>query len=334
MLFQPAIIALLLVAGLGLLALAAAAPGALQMVRHWDLASGSRRQLGFERRTWLMSTLVRFVLFAQLAALLLFVLNAERMAPQFVGAMCAVGTLQANGWGFPALLAQLALFFAAAQWLLIDHADNQARDYPLLRIKYGLLLTLLLPLVGLVFALQLAYFSNLRADVITSCCGSLFSVDAQSVAGELAGLPPGPALAGFYLVLLATLAAHAHHLRTRRGAALAGLFSALAFVVGIAGIVSFLALYIYEHPHHHCPFCLLQAEHGYIGYLLYPPLFAAAVSGTGVGVLAPFRHRPGLRPVLPALMARLSRLALAGFVLFLALTSVLIARSGLKLLGA
>ena len=49
MLFQPAVIALLLAAGLGLLALGAAAPAALQMVRHWDLASGSRRQLGFER---------------------------------------------------------------------------------------------------------------------------------------------------------------------------------------------------------------------------------------------------------------------------------------------
>ena len=71
MLFQPAIIALLLAAGLAVLMLAGAAPFAVQVIRHWDIGSGSERQLALERRTYLFSTLLAFVLVAQLAALLL-----------------------------------------------------------------------------------------------------------------------------------------------------------------------------------------------------------------------------------------------------------------------
>ena len=41
MFFQPAILALLLASGLGLAALLVASPWVLQLVRHWDLRSGS-----------------------------------------------------------------------------------------------------------------------------------------------------------------------------------------------------------------------------------------------------------------------------------------------------
>lgn len=332
MILQPAIIALLLCAALGFAALALSSPASWQLVRHWQPQSGSRLQLALERRTYLMSVLVRFVLVSQIAALLLFVYNAERMAVQFVGAMCAVGTLQANAWGFPALLAQIALFFAASSWLLLDHADRQARDYPLVRLKFAALLVLLLPLTGTVLALQGLYFGNLRADVITSCCGSLFSADSPSVSGTLAALPPRPAMLAFYLSVLLACAANLHYRLRLRGAWLAGASSALAFVAAIVGIIAFVSLYIYEHPHHHCPFCILQAEHGYYGYALYLPLFAASACGVGVGVLAPFSARPGLRAVMPALCARLAGWAAAGFALFLVLATLMIQSSNLILL--
>ena len=153
MLFQPAIIALLMAAGIAVIMLLAAAPFAVQVIRHWDIASGSERQLALERRTYLFSTLLSFVMVVQLAALLLFVFNADRLSVMFVGAMCAVGTLNVNGWGFPSLMTQIGVFFLATTWLAINHVDNQARDYPLVRIKYGLLL-LLLPALATSFWLE------------------------------------------------------------------------------------------------------------------------------------------------------------------------------------
>ncbi len=174
MIFQPAIIALLLAAGLSLAMLATASPFALQLIRHWDLGSGSERQLRLERLTYLFSMMVALVCGLQVLSTLLFVFNADRMSVMFVGAMCAVGALNANAYGFPALYAQLALFFFAATWLAINRLDNQARDYPLTRLKYRLLLAYA-PLAALVLYLQFNYFIRLEADVITSCCGSMFS---------------------------------------------------------------------------------------------------------------------------------------------------------------
>ncbi len=331
MLFQPAIIALLLASAVSVALLAASAPFAWQLVRHWDIQSGSERQLRLERRTYLMSTLLAFVFATQLVALLLFVFNADKMAVMFVGAMCAVGALNANQFGFPALLAQILVFFLAAAWLTVNHADSRAEDYPLVKVKYGLLLGIL-PFVALAFGLQLEYFLNLRADVITSCCGSLFSGEAKTLTGDAAALPPKPALALFYGALAAAVAAAAFHAHRLRGAyAVAGL-SALAFVAALTGILSFVSLYVYEHPHHHCPFCLLKPEYGYQGYWLYLPLFAATAAGLGVGALHPFARVASLSAVLPALSRRLAWIAAIGFALFAAVASIMIAHSNLILL--
>ena len=50
-----------------------------------------------------------------------------------------------------------------------------------------------------------------------------------------------------------------------KGAYLFASLSGIAFVVSLASILSFISLYFYELPTHHCPFCILQKEYGYIG---------------------------------------------------------------------
>ena len=331
MLFQPAIIALLLASGVAVAMLAAAAPFAVQVIRLWDIASGSERQLQLERRTYLFSTLAVFVMAVQLVALLLFVFNADRMAEMFVGAMCAVGTLNVNPYGFPALLAQMAVFFLAAAWLAVNHVDTRAPDYPLVRIKYALLL-ILLPALLLSFGLQLKYFLNLRADVITSCCGSLFSGDAQGLAAEVAALKPAPAMVLFYATLAVATGLTFFHARTQRAGYLAAAASAAAFVASLVGVLSFVSLYLYEHPNHHCPVCILKPEYGHQGYWLYVPLFAATAAGLGVGALQPFRNVASLRTIVPAAAARLAGVAAIGYLLVAAIATYFVLHSNLILI--
>ncbi|MEY2631850.1 MAG: hypothetical protein RIR00_504 [Pseudomonadota bacterium] len=333
MLFQPAIIALLLVAGTAVLLLALVTPGLIELLRHWDLSSGSSRQLRLERRTYLYSTLTGFVLAAQGLALLLFVFTADRLALRFVGAMCAVGTLNVNPWGFPALGSQVAVFFAASLWLILNHLDNQARQYPLIRLKYGLLLGLL-PLLVLNLVLQWRFFSGLKAQVITSCCGSLFSGEARTLAAELSALPPQPAMLlsalGLGLVLL--LAAWHRRDGGRASACATALAGALAFAAGLLAVLSYLSLYLYEHPHHHCPFCLLKPEYHYQGYALYLPLFVASVAALGTGLVRACAGRPGLALLAPRLSRRLAGVALAGYSLFALLAALAVWQSRLILI--
>lgn len=332
MLTGPAVLAL---GGVGLtvsLLMLIAGVFALQVVRHWDIASGSERQLALERRTYLIATLVAWCFTTQILSLLLFVYNAEQMSSQFVGAMCATGVLNVNAWGWPTLFLKMAVFFAGAAWLLLNRVDNQAPDYPLVRVKYGLLLAIV-PLVLAETAALLAFFANLDPDVITSCCGSLFTAEGEGVAAEVAGLDPALSLLAMYGSGLAFLGAGALYLwRERGGSALAPL-GALAFAVALAAVVSSIALYVYEHPHHHCPFCLLKPGHGYIGYGLYVPLFAGTALALGIGLIHPWRRIPSLRAVVATDGRRLARLALAAFGIFYGLATYAVVASNLSMEG-
>ena len=332
--FQPAIIALLLASALCVLALAASAPFALEVIRRWDIRSGSERQLQLERRTYLFSTLLTFVLALQLAAVLLFVFNAEKMSGMFVGAMCAVGTLNVNAFGFPALNAKIAVFFLAAMWLAINHVDTRARDYPLVRIKYALLLVLA-PLLAASAWIELQYFLGLKADVITSCCGSLFSEGSPTLAAEASALPPLPAMWLFYGSLGAAIALAAWHGyrggRSGWSAYALATASAIGFAATIAGILSFVSLYIYEHPNHHCPFCILKPEYGYQGYWLYVPLFGATATGLAAGAIQPFARIASLREIVPGFSRNLAAIAANGFALTAAVATAMIWQSRLIL---
>jgi hypothetical protein len=331
-LFQPAIIALLLASAANVIILFGIAPFAVDVIRHWDIASGSERQLALERRTYLMSTLLTFVMATQLLALLLFVFNADKMAPLFVGAMCAVGALHVDAYGFPALIAQIAVFFLAAMWLAINHADTKAPDYPLVRTKYALLLGMV-PALLAAFALQLMYFLGLKADVLTSCCSRLFSAEAQGLSSDLVALPLLPAMIAFFGALLLAMAAAAYAVVKRRGGYAVALASITAFIAAIAGILSFLSLYIYEHPHHHCPFCVLKAEYHYQGYWLYVPLFVATAAGLGAGAVQPFARVASLKEIIPRVSGRLAGVAGTGFALFTAVACVMMLKSNLILIG-
>jgi hypothetical protein len=104
--------------------------------------------------------------------------------------------------------------------------------------------------------------------------------------------------------------------RTGKGGYLLGAASLITFLIAVAALISFISLYIYELPTHHCPFCILQAEYHYLGYPLYLTLLAGVVAGLGAGVLTRFRNLASLREVVPAIQRRLTLVALAAYALF------------------
>ena len=315
MIINPAIIALIsgsmLITAFAFYALAAA----LRILRHWDIRSGSEGQLALERRTYLISTIFSYLLGFELFSLFLFIFTAEHIHNLFVGAMCAAGSLNVNDYGYVTLIFKIFTFMFCGVWMIINHADNQAHDYPLIRPKYKLLILLTI-MIGLETFLQTNYFMGLRADVITSCCGTLFSEETNSIAGELAGLPLNGTRIVFYLALILTLRVGIHVLVTGRGAATFGLLAGVTTVVSLAAVVSFISLYYYELPTHHCPFCLLQEDYHYIGYPLYLSLFLAGITGIGTGVIERLKGPRSLATVVPALQRRLCLFSMAGFLIF------------------
>lgn len=319
MILHPTVIANLLAAYIaGGMVLYAVFYG-VQILKHWDIQNGHELQLVLERRTYLISTLLSYVFGLQLLSLFLYIFTADNLTPLFVGAMCAAGTLNVDSFGYPTLVLKIFNFILAGLWLVLNYVDNQGYDYPLIKKKY-LLLAFVAPVIIVETILESAYFLDMEADVITSCCGSLFSSERVTGLGsEIASLPARPMMWVFYSAMACTLLCGIFFYFNNLGGYLYALLSLLMFFISLVSIVSFISLYIYELPTHHCPFCIIMEEYNYIGYLLYILLFGAVVSGLGVGALIPFRQVESLQAMLSGFIRKL---ALASVILYAAFTTL------------
>lgn len=329
MILHPTVIANLLAAYIASAMVLYAVFYGAQIIRHWDIQNGHELQLVLERKTYLISTLLSYVFGLQLLSLFLYIFTADNLTPLFVGAMCAAGTLNVGSFGYPVLVLKIFNFIAAGLWLILNVADNQGYDYPLIKKKY-LLLAFVAPFILVETVLESAYFMSMEADVITSCCGSLFSSERSTGMGsEMASLSAKPMMWIFYSSMSGTLVCGLFFYFKNRGGYLYAVLSLLMFVVALISIVSFISLYIYELPTHHCPFCIIMEEYHYLGYLLYILLLGAVVSGLSVGALSPFRQVESLQAMLPAFIGKLALASVILFALFTVLVTYEIVSSSL-----
>jgi hypothetical protein len=335
MILNPSILALMLSSGLLALFICYAFLISIRIIQQWDISSGSELQLNLERSTYLISTIMSMVLTVQLMSLFLFIFTADALHNQLSGAMCAAGSLNANIFGYPALAVKIVTFLLCAVWLVINHVDNCGYDYPLIRPKY-IFLQLLTPLIIIEALLQSAYFINLKANVLTSCCGTQFGGGGNSSTAAIISLPPVTGLSIFYGTMAAALVSGIIFLVARRGAIVIvfSIFSGVALLVGIVSLIAFISPYYYELPTHHCPFDILQGEYRYIGYPLYLALLGGGAAGLSSGVLQMFRGEKSLLTVIPSVQKRLVTASVAMYSIFVLLVSWKIIFSNLIMVGS
>lgn len=330
MLLHPAILTLLLCSAL-LFAVALGVSGAgLTVMVGWDPERADRRQLARERRALLAESGARLMLAVQLLTLFLFVATAQHLHSLFTGAMCAAGTLHASRFGYPTLLVKIAVFLLAGLWLIAHRATKQAVSIGVVRFRYLSLLVVVAALAG-ENLLQWRFFTGLDPEVLTSCCATIFDSNASGVGAELSAVPVTEGLIALLLAAALTLLL-AWRLLARRGSP-AG-FSLLALTLGglsLAGLISWVAPAVYELPTHHCPFCLLTAEHGFIGYGLYLSLAVAVLAGGGTGLVGSLRRLDAAGEIEATAERRLCIVSLAGFLVFSALALWPWVNSGLRL---
>ena len=306
----------------------------LKILRKWDINSSSPAQLALERKTYLISTIMNSVLGFEIFSSLLFVYTVEDMHRIFVGAMCATGTLNANPVGWYVLYTKMVIFFASSIWIAFNYIDQRADDYPLVRKKYAMLM-LITPVVALDAYLQLKYFLGLKPDIITSCCGSLFSEGGSGIASSLSSLAVKPTMVLFYgsitvflLNLLAVIRLPHRMLRyLLPGTAL------LVFIASIAAVIAFLSPYFYEIPTHHCPFDILQSGYYFVGFPLYVSLFTGVFFGMMAGLIEPFNNVSSLRSTVLKLQRKWAILSIVLILLFTAIASWPIVFSSFTLEG-
>lgn len=322
MILHPGILALLLGSAISFCLIFYASILGLKILIYWDATSNSEEQLLLERKTYLISTIVSMVLGFTLLSGLLFLYTIDDIHSLFVGAMCATGSLNANPVGWWILLSKGIIFFIASLWVLFNILDQHCEDSPLVRFKYTVLLVLLL-LLGADFILQINYFLGLHPEKITSCCGSLFGSGSGTVVGELAAFPPLISMWVFYsaascylLTIILCLVKKSNLFRV-----LLCIEAMALFPLALASIISFISLYIYQMPSHHCPFDMLQKNYYFVGYPLYIGLFVGILFGLVPGLSLLLKKTSSLEREIKKRERHWLILAFLFFLLFLAISS-------------
>ena len=305
--------ALLLVFSLGFI-------NAWQIFRGWDYNSTKEKQFFLEKKTYLVSTVMNFALFTQILMLFLFEMAADELANVLPGAMCAVGTLSSNSYGFPLLDLKIISFFVYFIWLVINYLDNQIETYPLVRKKYlGLMLIYPFAVVETILFIMFAF--NLDPSVITSCCGSVYYEGAEGLGGSLAGASAGFILPLFFSIVILLLL---NRFVFKRWSARKEWFGNLLefplwiafFISAIVVTISFISIYVYEMLSHKCPFCFMGGEYHYYGVLLYLSLFVATATGMTGGLLGYIRQPAILKEKAGLLRKKMDVISLWGMLAF------------------
>lgn len=246
---------------------------ALQIVFKWDFSASTQLQYILEKRSYLASTIIRYIFYIKIPLFLFFIFTLEKISSILPGAMCAAGVVDSNEYATALLFLKILNLYLFAYWLVVDSEDMKDELLKNTRKKFVIFLALFLLLVFEI-ALETFTFASIDVESVVDCCGVIFSHNNDTYLSMLLNLPHEYLLALFYTVyalLIVSLFFKRHNLFA---------FINLAFlIVSLLSLIAFFGTYIYELPTHHCPFCLLQKEYSYIGYFLYTILFAGTFNG-------------------------------------------------------
>ncbi|HMI86206.1 MAG TPA: hypothetical protein VK550_19060 [Polyangiaceae bacterium] len=257
-----------------------------RVLRHSRLEAATEGQLLLERHFELAGNLVRFGAVAQLFALTLSVLAADRLSGAIQGAMCGYGVVHQNRWGWLSLGTTVLVSLGAGVLLQLLALDRGVRGLDLMRPLAWLCIGIA-PFALLDTILSSAWLGSLDFSVVASCCSTTLGEGRREGAVFWQGprlLATWGAVIGGALAIATALWAFRSPARSIVTLAGATALGAVPFAVG--AVILEVAPHVYEVPEHLCPFCLFKADAYFIGYPLFGALFLAAVWGVGGAVAA------------------------------------------------
>ena len=272
------------------------------LLRKWNFDLFTTEQFSLENRSYLVMTIIFFVMLLKVLLLPYFVYTIDTLSTLIPGAMCGAGVIKANDYGNPLLSLKIVIIFLSALWLSLNSMDLKAKNYPYVKLKSWFYL-LIFFLLSTEFVLDILYFTHIETNNPVSCCSVIFGQT-----GGANGLPFGldiPKLLILFYLLFALVI-----LTTVSEMAIMGIVASILFgIIAYYAVVYFFGTYIYELPTHLCPFCMLQDHYYYVGYLLWGILLLGVFLMIDASIMQRFFDQPsrGLK--------RISLLLLSLFVL-------------------
>jgi len=280
MMLSPDVIAILVLDALFLLFGTFAFVLSLGIARHFDAHSFHERQYALEKKALLVATIIQYIFYLKLPLFLFFIFTSDTISNLITGAMCAAGVVNSVDFGLLLFAFKIINLYLFGFWLVLHTLDLKNETLPYTRAKFSLFVLFFFFLVAEIFC-DFYFFNALNIDKIVSCCGTLFSATSTSSIRFIFELPHPILLSMFY----GTFALHV--MLFFRKDALGFLLVNLFFIpLSILALILFFGTYIYELPTHHCPFCFLQKEYHYVGYLIYITLFGGTFFGISASIMS------------------------------------------------
>ena len=217
-----------------------------------------------EKKSYLVSMLVSVSLFVKILLLALFLYALNDLAYIVPGAMCATGVLNTNEYGEVLLGLKTLILVFASFWLLLNKADLNSKDGVYFRAKMWLFGGLYL-FILIEFILSILYLSSIDTQIPVACCAYKYVEIENTLPFSIS---KNVLISVFYsLYFLVLLSAY------KKQKILLFFLTALFIYVSYYAIVYYFGGYIYDNALHKCPYCMLQSQYNYIGYIIYSSLY-------------------------------------------------------------
>lgn len=250
----------------------------LKIVLNYDRNQNTSLQYDLEKKSYLASTIIKFILFIKIPMFVFFVFTLDKLSNILVGAMCAAGVVNATEYGVPLLILKMLNLYLFAFWITLNSEDMKTEEQKYFKVKFFLFLIAFVFFVTEIIA-EIVMFSSIDINSVVDCCGAIFSVTDTTYISEV--LAKEKFLTILFYINFALLII-AYIMKNR---IVYGVLSLSFLIIALLSLISFFGTYIYELPTHHCPFCMLQKDYMYIGYLLYIFLFYGTFYGISLTFL-------------------------------------------------
>ena len=238
-----------------------------QVILFWETKSRDAFIYTLQKRLYLSATVSKYIFFVKIPLFFYFIYTLDKLSLLIPGAMCGVGVLDSSQYGIYLILLKIINIYMIAFWILLNEEDYKHPQLPYARIK-SLFFLGIYPLLLFEIVLEFLFFHAINPHNVVDCCGVVFSAADKTLMGSLLQAPKYSLFLLFYATFTAMLLSA--FLRLRQLYAFLG---AVMIPVALLSLIGYFGTYIYELPTHHCPFCMLQSDYGYVGYVLYFLLF-------------------------------------------------------------
>ena len=279
MILSPEVLAILILNSIFLLFALVAFVLSIRIFLKWDMNATTKEQYALEKQSYLSATIIKYIFAIKLPLFLFFVFTLDKISTLLTGAMCGAGVVDATDYGSYLLILKLLNIYLFGFWLTLHYLDIKSPHLPYTKLKFEFFI-LAFFFLFVEILLEGVMFASIDIDKMVSCCGTLYSSSSTSAIAGIFSIDTTVLLALFYgnFILMAIF-------YKMRSAYLFAIINLSFIIVALISLIQFFGTYIYELPTHHCPFCFLQSDYYYVGYLLYGLLFLGTFYGMRTGVI-------------------------------------------------